>query len=84
MAHHKSAFKRIRTAAKERSQNRWYKKRLKLLSRELLAAENKETAEPILKKTVSLLDRMGEKHILHKNNIAHKKSKFTRFFNALP
>ncbi len=84
MAHHKSAIKRIRTAEKERLMNRMYKRRLKKMSKDLLAAENKQAAEPLFKKIVSLLDRMGEKHILHKNNVAHKKSKYARFFNALP
>ncbi len=83
MAHHKSAIKRIRTSEKARLANRAYKKRLKRLTKELYAAENKETAEPTLKKAASLLDRLAVKNILHRNNAAHKKSQLTRYVNSL-
>lgn len=83
MAHHKSAIKRIRTAEKARLVNRQYMKQMKKSVKELLAIENKSDAEPVLKDTVSLLDRLSLKGIIHKNKAANQKSRLSKHVNAL-
>jgi len=83
MAHHKSAIKRIRTSEKERLYNRAYKKRLQRLMKNLLSAKDQQAAGETLNKTVSLLDKMAAKNILHKNTAANKKSRLMRHYNSL-
>jgi len=83
MAHHKSAIKRIRTAEKARSMNRYYKRRLKIAIKELLASETKAEAEPKLKTVFSLLDKLALKKIIHRNKAANKKARLSRFVNKL-
>ncbi|HID40215.1 MAG TPA: 30S ribosomal protein S20 [Calditrichaeota bacterium] len=83
MAHHKSAIKRIRTAEKARSMNRFYKRRLKIAVKELLESETKADAEPKLKKVFSLLDRLALKNIIHRNKAANQKARLSRFVNKL-
>jgi len=83
MAHHKSALKRIKTSEKARLTNRQYSKSMKKAIKEVLAAENKEQATPILSKSISLLDRLAIKGIIHKNKAANQKSRLTNFVNAL-
>ncbi len=83
MAHHKSAIKRIRTAEMARLRNRRYTREMRKSVKTLFAMESKEQAEPILNKTLSLLDRLAARNIIHKNKAAHQKSKLTRFVNSL-
>ncbi len=83
MAQHKSAIKRIKTSEEDRLINRSYKKRMKRYMKALLSEDNKENAEKQLKETISLIDRLSIKSIIHKNNAAHKKSRITRYVNSL-
>lgn len=83
MAHHKSALKRIRTAEKARLVNRQYIKQMRRSIKTILATDNKEEAAPLLQKTISLLDRLARKSILHKNKAANQKSRLTKYVNAL-
>ena len=46
-------------------------------------SKDKETAEVKLKEAVAFLDRTAIKGRIHKNNVARKKSKLTKFVNGL-
>jgi len=83
MAQHKSAIKRIKTSEEARIVNRAYRKRMRRSMKALLSEDNKENAETQLKETVSLIDKLAIKGILHKNNAANKKSRITRYVNSL-
>jgi len=83
MAHHKSAIKRIRTAEKARLVNRQYMKQMKKSVKELLATDKKDEAQPKLEQTASLLDRLAQKGIIHKNKAANQKSRLNKFVNTL-
>jgi len=83
MAHHKSALKRIRQSETKRIYNRQKKKAIKLALRSIREADNFETAQQALVKTFSVLDKAAAKGILHRNNVANKKSKLTKFVNSL-
>ena len=72
MAQHKSAIKRIRQSEKARLRNRIYKSQLKTAIKKLRNLENKEEAENEYKNITSLLDRLVNKGVLHKNNAANK------------
>ena len=46
-------------------------------------APDKETAVVELKRTVSILDKMAVKKIIHKNKAANIKSKLTKLVNTM-
>ena len=48
-----------------------------------LAEGNKELASETYLKACSMIDRAVSKGIIHKNNAARKKSKFTKLLNGL-
>ncbi|APF17638.1 30S ribosomal protein S20 [Caldithrix abyssi DSM 13497] len=83
MAHHKSAIKRIRTEQKARSRNRYYKRRVKEAIKSVLSSQNKEEALENFKRTVSLLDKLVNKRIFHRNKAANRKAKLARYINSL-
>lgn len=83
MAHHKSALKRIRTSEKARLVNRRHRMHIKELIKSVLTAESKKAAEPKLKDTVSFLDKMVLKKLIHKNKASNHKSRLTKFVNKL-
>ncbi len=82
MAHHKSAIKRIRTERKARSRNRFYKRKVKEAIKSVLNSQNKEEALENFKKTNSLLDKLVNKGVFHRNKAANRKSKLARFINS--
>ncbi len=83
MAHHKSAIKRIKTSQEARLVNRVYKKRMRRSIKALLNETDKEAATQQLGKTISLIDKLAIKGIIHKNNASHKKSRIMRYVNSL-
>ena len=83
MANHKSAEKRIRTNERKRQRNKAALTKVKTLIKKVMDSKEKETAEVKLKEAVAFLDRTAVKGRMHKNNVARKKSKLTKFVNGL-
>ncbi|MFQ5864160.1 MAG: 30S ribosomal protein S20 [bacterium] len=83
MSRNKSAMKRIRQSEKERMRNRHYKSTMKTAIKSVLSSNDKESAEKQLKHTVSLLDKMVAKGIIHRNKAANQKSRLTKFVNTM-
>lgn len=83
MAHHKSALKRIHTSDKARIYNRQQKTTIRKAVKSVITAGSKETALDSLKQTVSILDKMVLKGIIHKNKASNQKSRLTKFVNKL-
>ena len=83
MANHKSAEKRIRTNERRRQRNKAALSKVKTLVKRVMDSKEKETAEVNLKEAVAFLDRTAVKGRIHKNNVARKKSKLTKFVNSL-
>ena len=79
MPHHKSAMKRVLTNEIARVSNRQYKRRLHNSIRKLHEASNSEEANTRLRATISLLDRLAGKNIIHKNSASKRKAKLSRF-----
>ena len=82
MPQHKSAEKRVRQNEKRRLRNQQKRSRMKTAIKKVKAAPDKETASVELRKTVSILDKMTVKGIIHKNKAANIKSKLTKYVNA--
>lgn len=86
MANHQSTKKRIRQNVKRKEINRSNRGRLRTQIKKLrsaLASGDEKQSQAELKPTISLIDKMVNKHILHKNTAARYKSRLTRHFNSL-
>ncbi len=83
MAQHKSAVKRIRTNERRAKRNVAEKSTMKTLLKKVRSAEKQETAVSLLKETVSFLDKLAGKKVIHANKAANLKSKLTKFVNKL-
>ena len=80
MANHKSAEKRNRQAERRNEVNRRNRGALRTEIKRLRAAVedgNREEAQSLLPKTVSVIDRSVQKGVLHKNAAARYKSRLT-------
>ncbi len=83
MANHKSAIKRIRSNASKRLRNRYQAKSTRNAIKKLRSSNSKSEASDLLKKVISMLDRLAKKNVIHKNKAANNKSKLTKFVNSL-
>ena len=83
MAQHKSAIKRIRTNERRAKRNVKEKSAMKTLLKKVRSADKQETAVALLKETVSFLDKLAGKKVIHANKAANLKSKLTKFVNKL-
>ncbi|MFQ3580248.1 MAG: 30S ribosomal protein S20 [Bacteroidales bacterium] len=83
MAHHKSALKRIRQSRKRRLYNRLNKKLVKNAIRSVLESKTAEEAISNFSKANSVLDKVAARGVLHRNNVANKKSRLAKFVNKL-
>jgi len=83
MANHKSAIKRIRQSQTRRLRNRYYGRTMRNAIRKLRAMANKNEAQELFPKVISLIDRNVKRNLVHKNKAANLKSKLNRKINAL-
>ena len=83
MAHHKSALKRIRQSEKRRVHNKYYAKTTRNAVKALRNTSDKEEAEKMYPKVVSMIDKLAKRNIIHKNNAANLKSKLALKVNQL-
>mgnify|MGYP006306501153 CR=1 FL=1 len=79
----KSVQKRIRKSEKARKRNRHFKTMMKNKVKKFLAIEDKEEAKKAMPETVSVIDKMVSKDIIHKNKAAREKSKLARHIRNL-
>lgn len=86
MAHHKSALKRIRQTAKRTARNRFYRTRIKNITkavREAVAAGDKEKAVEALKLANREFHKYVSKGVLKKNTAARKVSRLHKLVNSM-
>ena len=83
MAQNKSAIKRDRQNVKRNAHNRARRSKMRTLIKKVMTSTNKDEALASYKETVSYLDRMSVKGVIHVNNAARKKAQLTRHINAL-
>ena len=82
----KSAKKRVRVSAAKAAQNKSFKTALKTDIKKYeaaVAAGDKELAQETYKQAVKKIDQAVAHGILHKNNAARKKSRFTSMLNNM-
>jgi len=86
MANHKSAEKRIRQTKKRTERNRFYKTRIKNLTRavrEAVEANDQAAAEVALKNVNKSFHSYAGKGILTKNTAARRVSRLSQLVNTL-
>ena len=83
MAQNKSAIKRDRQNVKRNAHNRARRSKMRTLIKKVMTSTNKDEALASYKETVSYLDKMSMKGVIHGNNAARKKAQLTRHINAL-
>ncbi len=83
MANHKSALKRIRSNEAKRLRNRYQSKTTRTYIKRLRGTTDKGEAQELLKKVISMLDKLAKRNIIHKNKAANNKSKLTKLVNSL-
>ena len=83
MANHKSALKRIRQSETRRLLNKYKHTTTRNSVRELQALTDKKSANALLPKVVSMLDKLTKVNIIHKNKASNLKGKLTKHVNSL-
>ncbi|MDM7924037.1 MAG: 30S ribosomal protein S20 [Pyrinomonadaceae bacterium] len=86
MANHKSAEKRVRQNEKRNANNRANRSKLRTQVKKLrsaVASTDKAQSTELLNPTVSIIDKMVNKGIIHKNTAARYKSRLTKHVNNL-
>jgi small subunit ribosomal protein S20 len=81
LASHASALKAHRQSLKNRDRNRQFRSHLRGALRSIRAAiegKDMEAAKSALKDTISLIDKMANKGIIHRNAAGRYKSRLNR------
>jgi len=81
MPQHKSAMRRVKRSQKEKMQNKIYKSKFKNLTKKInraLEEGNVETANEMLPKAFSAIDRAAKIGTIHKNQAARRKSRLVK------
>ena len=85
MASHASALKAHRQSLNNRERNRQYRSRLRNALREIRSAvdgNNMKAAKDALKDTISLIDKMTSKGVIHRNAAGRYKSRLSSRLTA--
>jgi small subunit ribosomal protein S20 len=80
VASHASALKAHRQSLKNNERNRQYRSRLRNALRDIRAAvdgKNLDGAQKALKQTISLIDKMTAKGVIHRNAAGRYKSRLS-------
>ena len=83
MANHKSALKRIRSNETKRIHNRYYAKTMRNALKAFRELTDKAVVAEKLPVMVSLIDKVAQKSIIHKNKASNLKSKLMRKLNHM-
>ncbi|MEI6696084.1 MAG: 30S ribosomal protein S20 [Bacteroidota bacterium] len=83
MANHKSALKRIRSNETKRIHNRYYAKTMRNALKAFRELTDKAIVAEKLPVMVSLIDKVAQKSIIHKNKASNLKSKLMRKLNHM-
>lgn len=78
MANHKATKKDVRQAAKRRDRNRYYGKTTRNAIRDIRALKDETAYDEKFPLTVSMIDKLAKKGIIHKNKAANLKSKLAK------
>ena len=86
MAHSKSAKKRIRVAERRQARNKPLRTEARTFVKKAevaIATGDPDAAKMATVEAVSVLDRVANKGVIHRNNAARRKSRLMAKYNAL-
>ena len=83
MANHKATKKDTRQAAKRRDRNRYYGKTTRNAIAAIREESSKAEAEKKLATTVSMIDKLAKKGVIHKKKAANLKSGLVKKISTL-
>ena len=83
MANHSATKKDVRQSRKRNERNRYYGKTTRNAIRDLKGTSTKTEATTALPATISMIDKLAKRGIIHKNKAANLKSKLSKSVNAL-
>jgi small subunit ribosomal protein S20 len=86
VANHKDALKRARQANERRLRNRSYRSRMRNQIKQIRAAidaGDAEKAQALLPETVSIIQHVAQKGIIHKRNAARRVSRLATAVNKI-
>lgn len=86
MAQNKSALKRVRSSERKRKRNSFFRARARThikRANEYMDQGNLEAAREETETAIVVLDKAANKGILHKNNVARRKSRLVKRLQAL-
>ena len=78
MANHKSSLKRIRQNETHKLQNRYYARTMRNALRDFRSLTDKKELDEKFPKLVSIIDKLANKSIIHKNKASNLKSKLAK------
>jgi len=78
MANHKATQKDVRKATARRERNRYYGKTVRNAVRKLKTSADEAAYDAALPLTVSMIDKLAKRRIIHKNKANNLKSKLAR------
>ena len=78
MANHKATKKDMRQAAKRRDRNRYYGKTTRNAIREVRGLKDEKAYDEQLPLTVSMIDKLAKRGVIHKNKANNLKSKLAK------
>lgn len=84
MANTKSAIKRIRQTARKQARNRQFRTAARTYikkTQRLIVEGDLQEAQSAAQQAIRTLDKAAEKGILHRNNVARRKSRLMRQLN---
>jgi small subunit ribosomal protein S20 len=82
MANHSATKKDTRQASKRRDLNRYQGKTTRNNIRDLKALKDEKTYKDQLPATISMIDKLAKRGIIHKNKAANLKSKLSKAVKA--
>lgn len=83
MANHKSSIKRIRQTETRNARNRYQHKTARNAVRDIRATTDKKKAEEMLPKVTSMLDKLAQRNIIHKNKASNLKRSLQKHVSAM-
>ena len=83
MANHKATKKDMRQSSKRREKNKYYGKTTRNAIRDLQVLTEKKEAGEKITGVISMIDKLANKGVIHKNKAANLKSALVKKVNAL-
>lgn len=83
MANHPSSVKRNKQSQKRKVDNKYYSKTTRNVIKKLRATKEVKEATEMFPKTISMIDKLAKKNIIHKKKASNLKSKLAKQLNKL-